>query len=327
MPAGDFLKWIDPATWPWFVYLWIVLILSGWLKPAWRWLQRKRAAGWPNAEGYIESVEVTKPKATLFSRSRSAPYVAQLSYSSSTAGERNAGWYRRDFATEREAYDFVRDLKGKPVAVHYNPHKPSSSCLSESSLSMLLQNRAPTLAAESYATADSVPESIRPFLWVFIWIAAVGLVASLWVHVGAVMGRRVAPEAFFWILHVGIFVVWFPAVLTARGVVGNVNRRDFWKVVLRRSPEWMRYMVYGFFGYAFVNFLLFMTSAPTGNNGPNPPAAVWRGFSGHWMAFYSAALAVLYSAAHGVYAGWRCPNGHSVPRSARYCERCGQPVM
>jgi hypothetical protein len=113
MPAGDFLKWTDPATWPWFVYLWIVLILSGWLKPAWRWLQRKRAAGWPNAEGYIESVEVTQPKATLFSRSRSAPYVAQLSYSYSTAGERNAGWYRRDFATEREAYEFVHDLKGK----------------------------------------------------------------------------------------------------------------------------------------------------------------------------------------------------------------------
>jgi hypothetical protein len=88
------------------------------------------------------------------------------------------------------------------------------------------------------------------------------------------MGRRVAPEAFFWILHVGIFVVWFPAVLTARSVVDNVNRRDFWKVVLRGSPEWMRYMVHGFFGYAFVNFLLFMTNAPTGNNGPNPPAAV-----------------------------------------------------
>jgi hypothetical protein len=30
----------------------------------------------------------------------------------------------------------------------------------------------------------------------------------------------------------------------------------------------------------------------------NPPASVWRGFSGHWMAFYSAALAVLCSAAH-----------------------------
>ena len=91
MPAGDLLKWTDPATWPWFVYLWIVLILSGWLKPAWRWLQRKRAEGWPNAEGYIESVEVSQPKATLVSKTRSAPYVAQLSYSYSTAGERNAG--------------------------------------------------------------------------------------------------------------------------------------------------------------------------------------------------------------------------------------------
>ena len=84
------------------------------------------------------------------------------------------------------------------------------------------------------------------------------------------MGRRVAPEACFWILHAGIFLVWIPAVLTAQSVVGNLNRRDFWKVVLRGSPEWMRYMVYGFFGYAFVNFLLFMKNAPTGNIGSNP---------------------------------------------------------
>ena len=174
---------------------------------------------------------------------------------------------------------------GKPVAVHYNPHKPSTSCVSEGSLNMLLQNRAPALAAESYATGDSVPEWITPFLWAFIWIASIGLVASLWVHVGAVMGRRVAPEVFFWILHVRIFVVWFPAALTAQSVVGNLNRRDFWRVVLKGSPGWMRYMVYGFFGYACVNFLLLMTNAPTGNNGPNPPAAVWRGFSGHgWLS-------------------------------------------
>ena len=108
---------------------------------------------------------------------------------------------------------------------------------------MLLQNRAPASTAESYATGDSVLDWIKPFLGAFIWAAAVGLVVSLWVHVGAVMGRKVAPAAFFWILHIGIFIVWFPAVLVAQSVVGNVNRRDFWKVVLKGSPEWMRYMV------------------------------------------------------------------------------------
>jgi hypothetical protein len=116
-------------------------------------------------------------------------------------------------------------------------------------------------------------------------------------------------------------------VLTAMSVAGSVNRKDLWKTVLKGSPAWMRYMVYGFMGYAFVNFMLFMTAAPDASHGANPPAVVWRGFSGHWMAFYSAAFAILYTAARAKQIGWRCPNGHSVPPSARYCEVCGQPVM
>jgi hypothetical protein len=82
----------------------------------WRWLKRRRASGWRTTRGYIETVEVTHPK-EHFSRSRSAPYIAELSYSYLTAGGRNAGWYRRDFATEREAYEFVLNLKGTPDAV------------------------------------------------------------------------------------------------------------------------------------------------------------------------------------------------------------------
>jgi hypothetical protein len=91
--------------------------------------------------------------------------------------------------------------------------------------------------------------------------------------------------------------VWLPAVFVAEELAGNLNRKDFWKVVLKNSPVWMRSVVYGFFGYALINFLLFIAKAPAGNSGANPPAALWKGFSGHWMAFYSAALAILYSAA------------------------------
>src|SRR5947207_14033593 len=104
MPAGSLLKWTDPTTWPWFVYLWIILFISGWLKPAWRWFQRRRAANWPTAEGHIESIDVPQPKLTLFStRSRSSPWGAELGYSYSVAGSLHAGWYRREFSTEEEA--------------------------------------------------------------------------------------------------------------------------------------------------------------------------------------------------------------------------------
>jgi hypothetical protein len=76
--------------------------------------------------------------------------------------------------------------------------------------------------------------------------------------------------------------VWLPAVFVAETLAGNLHRKDFWKVVLKNSPGWMRSVVYGFFGYALINFLLFIAKAPAGSSGANAPAAVWRGFSRHW---------------------------------------------
>jgi hypothetical protein len=306
-------------------YVWAVFAQAGLAKPAWNWHGRQRAGGWPVAEGRLESVEITKPSFSF--TTKRGYYVAQLGYSYSVAGTLQSGRYRREFPTEHEAEEFVRDLKGKPVAIHYNAIRPSRSALLEPDIESLQQNRAPSPLADYPSAANSVPDWIRPFLWLFVCFSAIGLVVSLWVHLGAVMGRRVAPEAFFWMLHVGIFVVWFPAVLVAQRLVGNVNRKDFWKVVLKNAPDWMRYMFYCFFGYAFVNFMLFMTKAPNGGSGANPPAVVWRGFSGHWMAFYSAALAILYSAIRTEDRSLRCANGHVASSNATYCTRCGQPVL
>ena len=325
-------RWSDPRTWPWIFYVWLAIVVAGWLKPLWRWIQRNRAESWPIATGQIESAAVSEAKRSFISsgpRGTSPKFVLELSYSYWVAGNLETGIYGREFSTDAEALEFQRDLKGKSVAVHYNPGKPSNSALSESSIETLLQTRPPRSDSEYVLSAptSSIPPLVRRFLWIFVVLSAVGLVVSLWVHLGAVAGRRVAPEAYFWILHVGIFVVWFPAVFVARQRVGNLQRKDFWKVVLSGSPEWMRYMVYGFLAYAFVNFALFIFQAPTGASGANPPAVVWRGFSGHWMAFYSAALAILYSAASVTETGRRCVNGHLVPTSANFCERCGQPVI
>jgi len=325
MFAAAPFRWTDPTTWPWMVYAWLAFVLAGFAKPAWNWLRRKRATGWPVADGRIESVDVSKPSFSF--TSKRGYYVAELGYSYSVAGNLNSGLYKREFPTEHEADEFVHDLQGKAVVVHYDPAKPSSSALLEPDIGVVLQNRAPSSAPDFPSAANAVPDWIRPFLWVFVWLSAIGLVVSLWVHIGAIMGRRVAPEQSFWLLHVGIFVVFFPAVLVAQRLVGSTSRRDFWKVVLKGAPDWMRYMVYGFLGYAIVNFLLFMTKAPSGGNGANPPAVVWRGFSGHWMAFYSAALAILYSAARTADITPRCVNGHVAAPDAVYCTRCGQPVI
>jgi hypothetical protein len=287
--------WTDPATWPWVIYVWLGFLFIGWMIPAWRWFLHKQASDWPAIDGRIESAEFTQPRFSL--TTKSGYYVSELRYSYLVGGTVHSGHYKCDFPTEQEAVEFVRDLEGRPIPVHYNPNRPSSSALLKSDTEILLQSRAPAAITESLAKANLFPEWIKPFLWVFICFSAVGLVVSLWVHLGAVMGRRVAPEAFFWLLHVGVFVVWFPAIFVARRMVGNLNRKDLWKVILKDTPWWLRYMVYGFFVYAIVNFLIFMGTAPKEAFGSNPPPTVWRGFSGHWMAFYSAALAILYSAA------------------------------
>ena len=288
------IRWADPTTWPWVVWVWLAMLLVGFAQPLWRWLKRQRAQGWPTVPGRIESVEVKKK---LFAaRGNRLRYAAELAYKYALEGQYHSGRYRRDFAYEQEGWEFARDLKGKSVLVSYNPSNPAKSLLLEDAVNTLLASRPPAPAGNLKHGGGNVPGWARPLLWPFVALSAIGLALSLWVHLAAVAGRRVAPEAFFWMLHIGIFVVWIPAVLVSNRRVGSMSRKDFWKLVLRGAPEWMLYMVYGFLGYAMLNFAAFMLQAPQGGSGANPPAVVWRGFSGHWMAFYSAALAILYSA-------------------------------
>jgi hypothetical protein len=85
--------------------------------------------------------------------------------------------------------------------------------------------------------------------------------------------------------------------MVAQKRVGTTSRRDFWKVVTKGSPDGLRYLLYFFFAYAAVNFVIFwfQTAAMGRQVGP-PSALTWRGFSGHWMVFYCASLAILTSA-------------------------------
>lgn len=286
-------RWTDPGTWPWFVYLWLGFVLLGSMRPVWGRFRRWRTSSWPIADGRIESSEVKK--ASFLSSSRQGYFDARLSYVYSISGAQYTGRYSRGLPTEEEARQLIVGLEGMPITVHYNSSNPASSAVLDSDLNVLLERRASGLGAEQRLSTRHLAGWSRPYLWVFAALSCIGLALSLWVHLGALTGRRVAPEPFFWGLHIGIFVVWIPAVFVAKSLVGNLNRWDLWKLILSNAPTWMRYAVYGFFGYALVNFALFIAQAPNNGSG-DPPAIVWRGFSGHWMAFYSAAFAILYSA-------------------------------
>ena len=164
--------------------------------------------------------------------------------------------------------------------------------------------------------------------------AACGLVLSLIVHLVTFVGIKPGPDALFFALHVGIFPLWIPVVLimmwtTGGSTAGWGRGWKMWDAVLAPCPPWMRYMTYGFFIYAIVNFAIFIAMAPTGKHAVGgPPNVVWHGFSGHWMAFYSAGLAVLTAAYRRGLRNLRrkCPNGHVVSPLDRFCPDCGVAV-
>jgi len=171
-----------------------------------------------------------------------------------------------------------------------------------------------------------VDKAFRVILLPFIVLAAVGFVLSVAAHISAVAGHPIPGGKAVWALHIGIFIVWFPTVLVAYRLTRGAKRKDFWKVALAGCPKWMRIALYGIFAYAILNFISFMlvTVKHPQPPGEAPPEVV-RGFSGHWMVFYSAAFATLYSASVIGYSGLdrKCPNGHTVAVTAKYCDECG----
>lgn len=171
--------------------------------------------------------------------------------------------------------------------------------------------------------------SLKLLLSPFTALSAGGLVLSIVVHILAWFDVPSPLGRHTWLLHVGIFVVWLPAVFVAQRLTREYKAKDTWKALLRGSPPWMQRMTQSFFLYALVNFFVFMIAdKPADTTGPEMSSVTLRGFSGHWIAFYSAALAVLYSAARAdeCDAARRCPNGHMISAAAKFCEECGSSV-
>jgi hypothetical protein len=114
------------------------------------------------------------------------------------------------------------------------------------------------------------------------------------VHIGALFGRQPSPA--FWGLHVGVFIVFFPAIFVAQKRLGTTQRKDFWKAITKGSPDGVRYMLYFFLSYASITGLLIFFQSPPGAVPNRDTALDWRGFSAVWMVFYYASFAILSSA-------------------------------
>ena len=158
-------------------------------------------------------------------------------------------------------------------------------------------------------------------------LSAVGFLLSFVSHVCALIGRPGPLGEFSWLLHIGIFVVWLPAVLAGQVLAHQTPPADLWKTVLRGCPAWMKAVAPALFFYAFINFFVSFADSPETDPAPGPmPAGVVRGFSGHWMLFYGLAFAILYSFIRIKVAlppSRMCSYGHPVHESSSVCEQCG----
>jgi hypothetical protein len=162
-------------------------------------------------------------------------------------------------------------------------------------------------------------------LYPFMLLATFGFALSVVAHLAGLAGVAIPGGGQVWALHVGIFVVWLPTVLVGKRIARYSNRKDFWKVVLAGCPAWMRAAVLLLFGYAFLNFLLFIVNTIGHSPAGAAPPSVIRGFSGHWMLFYGVAFATFYSAIHAPHLlrERKCLSGHAVSPTARFCPECG----
>lgn len=166
---------------------------------------------------------------------------------------------------------------------------------------------------------------MKKFLFYF---AVTGWILGLIVHLLSLADFDITDKVpFVWVLHIGIFVVWFPAVLDLNkneelkayeqsGILNRMNPLEFYKIIFRQTPTWLAVIAIGGLYYAGINFILFMTSqlgVPDIKDGQyilhnhgqliknlteqeyhHYKANEVRGFSGHWLAFYGVAAAVLF---------------------------------
>jgi len=86
----------------------------------------RRAEGWPEVPGTIESGEVSGIRSWPEWRSS---FSACVNYSYRVEDNWFAGQVKRRFSDEQKAWDFVDQLRGRSILVRYKPRKPEKSVI------------------------------------------------------------------------------------------------------------------------------------------------------------------------------------------------------
>jgi hypothetical protein len=165
---------------------------------------------------------------------------------------------------------------------------------------------------------------MKKFLFYF---AVVCWTLGLLIHLLSLADTDITDKVpFVWLLHLGIFIVWLPIVYYLRSneelnryqsqIPNNLNPFGLLKIIFRQTPTWLAVIAIGCSIYAIFNFMLFVTSQHGAadikdgqyilhNHGylvkhltkqeyHHYKAMELRAFSGHWLAFYGLAAAILF---------------------------------
>jgi hypothetical protein len=162
------------------------------------------------------------------------------------------------------------------------------------------------------------------FFFILAWI---GLILSVIVHVSSIFEViSVIDSPFIWFLHIGIFLVFLPALLKNKQKFPKRKNFDLSEMMnpfrsvnqlTKGIPPLMIGLVIILMIYAFINFAYFIADSHEGqaelrngkyllvNHGKvvreldyeeykAQKSKTSRGFSGHWMVFYCVSAALLW---------------------------------
>lgn len=143
--------------------------------------------------------------------------------------------------------------------------------------------------------------------------AALGWALSVAVSLASLGGVKLPgwlDGAFF----AGLFPLWICAILIAQRLTKGASQSDFWKAAWRGCPTWLRYAIWGSWGYTGLMFLLTI--------GANHEA----GGIGFLGVFYASALGIFITADATRDEPTKCLNGHPIGPFDKFCRECGAEI-
>jgi hypothetical protein len=144
-------------------------------------------------------------------------------------------------------------------------------------------------------------------------VAALGWIVSVVASVAGLAGAQL-PSWLQGAMFFTLFPLWLVTVLLMNKLAAGVDNKDLWKAAFRGCPTWLRYAIWGSWGYTFICFIATI-------GGQHEAGGI--GFLG---VFYASALGAFVTAAVTGEEPTECTNGHPIGPFDKFCRECGAEI-